>query len=86
MDQVFLALVTHFVTKANINNRNAGLVVMGQDSQSEDCVFESQYAGYYFTLFSCKNSIDIWLKKSENKRKRGQRWPVFKIIPKQKMA
>ena len=35
MDQVFLALVTHFVTKANINNRNAGLVVMGQDSQSQ---------------------------------------------------
>ena len=45
-----------------------GLVVMGGDSCSVGCGFESQYHtldGHFFTFISCKNCNDVWLKKTK---------------------
>ena len=54
-----------------------GLVVMGRDSHSEGCGFESRHRildGHFFTY--CKN-CNVCLKKTENKQKRGRGWPIF---------
>ena len=32
---------------------------------------------HFFTLICCKNCSNVCLKKTENKRKRGQGWPIF---------
>ena len=56
-----------------------GLVVMGDDSCSRGCEFESRRRildGHFFTFICCKNCI-VWLKKAEKERKRGQHWPIF---------
>ena len=36
--------------------------------------------GHLFTLICCKSCIDVCLKKTENKRKRGRGWPIFKNV------
>ena len=33
---------------------------------------------HFFTLICCKNCNNVCLKKTENKRKRGRGWPIFK--------
>ena len=51
-----------------------GLVVIGGDSLSRGCGFESQHQildGHFFTLICCKNAI-VFLRKTENKLKRGR--------------
>ena len=59
-----------------------GLVVMGRDSRSEGRGFESRHCildGHFFTYICCKNCI-VCLKKTENRRKRGRGWPIFKTF------
>ena len=57
-----------------------GQVVMGGDSDSRGCGFESQHQilqAHFLILNCCKNCYDC-LKKIENKRKRGREWPILK--------
>ena len=54
-----------------------GLVVMGGDSHSEGRGFESQHRildGHFSQIFVVKIVV---FEKDENKRKRGQGWPIF---------
>ena len=55
-----------------------GLVVMGGDSCSKDCGFESQHRilyGHFSQLFAV--NIVVFVRKDENKRKTGRGWPIF---------
>ena len=50
-----------------------GLVVMGRESQSDGCGFESQHyllEGHFFTLICYKNCPVCWKKIEKLKRKR----------------
>ena len=61
--------------------RSPGLVVMGKDSLSEDCWFESQHRildRHFFTLICCKNLLCL-LKKTENTQKEDRDGPWTKI-------
>ena len=54
-------------------------MVMGGDSRAEGCGFESQcniLDRRFFTLIFLQNCIDVCLKKTENKRKRGRGWSI----------
>ena len=55
-----------------------GLVVMGGDSCSKDCEFESWHPIYWMDIFShlfvVKIVMYVW--KDENKWKRGRGWPI----------
>ena len=65
------------ITKKELGG-SPGLEVMGRDSHSEGCGFESRHRildGHFFTY--CKN-CNVCLKKTENKQKRGRGWPIFK--------
>ena len=56
-----------------------GLVVMGRDSRSEGCGFESQHRireGHFFTYICCKN-CNVCLKRPKINAKRGRDWPTF---------
>ena len=56
-----------------------GLVVMGGDSCSEGCGFESQchiLDGHFSHLF-VEKLYSCLFEKNENKRKRGRGWPIF---------
>ena len=54
-----------------------GLVVMGRDSHSKGRGFESRHWMDIFShIFVVK--IVMFLEKTENKRKRGRGWPIFK--------
>ena len=58
-----------------------GSVVRGGETCSEGFGFQSQHRildGYFFTLISCNNNIDVCLKKTENKSKETVDGP-FKI-------
>ena len=60
-----------------------GLVLMGGDSCSKGCGFKLRHCildGHFFTLICCKNCNDVCLKKTENKLKRGQGWPIKKLL------
>ena len=57
-------------------------MVMGGDSWSESCGFESQHCildGHFFTLISCKN-CNVCLKKTENKQKEAVDAHFYKSI------
>ena len=48
-------------------------MVMGGDSYSEGCGFESRHCildGHFFTLICCKNCIDVCLERRKNTKKR----------------
>ena len=57
---------------------SAGLVVKGRDSLSKVCEFKSRrrilggHLSYWFVV-----KLYYWVGKTENKRKRGRRWPIF---------
>ena len=56
-------------------------MVMGGDSCSEGCGFESWHcivAGHFFTNICCKNCNDVCLKRQKINYKRGQGWAIFK--------
>ena len=61
-----------------------GLVVMGGDFRSRGCGFKSQHSTRYWNaIFSnyivgSKNCGLFFWKKAKNKRKSGQKWPIFK--------
>ena len=57
-----------------------GLVVMGGDSWSEGCGFESWHRkldGYFFTHICCLN-CNFSSKRPKINDKRGRGWPIFK--------
>ena len=57
-------------------------MVMGDDSCSKGHGFESRHCildGHFFTLICCK-ICNVFLKKTQNKRKRGQGWPTLKKV------
>ena len=59
-----------------------GLVVMGGDSCTEGCGFESQHcilAGHFFTLICCKIVL-MFVWKRPKKRKRGRDGPFLKKV------
>ena len=69
-----------FNNKLTLMGGSPGLVVMGKDSHSKGCGFESRHRildGHFFTYICCKNCNDVCLKKTENKLKRGRGWPIF---------
>ena len=56
-----------------------GRVVIGGDSWSEGCGFESQHCtqdGHFFTYICCKNCLFVW--KDENKQKEAGNGPFKK--------
>ena len=56
-----------------------GLVVMGGDSRSKGCGFESRHCileGHFSHIFVVK-ICNVCLKKTKNKRKRGRGWAIF---------
>ena len=56
-------------------------MVMGRDSRSEGCGFESWHHildGFFSHILVVK--LYCLFEKTENKRKRGMGWPIFKII------
>ena len=58
-----------------------GLVVMGWDLEFKDHGFKSQHQipnGHFSHWFVIKNYVDVFLKKTENERKRGQGMANFK--------
>ena len=58
-----------------------GRVVIGGDSWSEGCGFESQHCtqdGHFFTYICCKNCLFVW--KDENKQKEAGNGPFKKNI------
>ena len=49
--------------------------------QSSWVQIPAPYTGWtwhFFTLICCKNCNNVCLKKTENKRKRGRGWPIFR--------
>ena len=60
-----------------------GLVVMGRDSCSEGCGFESQYRildGHFFTYICCKNCNDVCLKRPQINEKEARVGPFKKSL------
>ena len=58
---------------------NPGLAVMGGDSCSKDCGFESWLCildGHFFTYSCCKNCNDVCLKRPKINVKRGRGWSI----------
>ena len=54
-------------------------MVMGGDSRSKGCGFESRHCileGHFSHIFVVK-ICNVCLKKTKNKRKRGRGWPIF---------
>ena len=65
-----------------LQGRSPGLVVMGGDSYSEGCEFESRHCildGVFFTCICCKNCNDVCLKRPKANDKEAECWP-FLII------
>ena len=65
------------VTNTATKGRSPGLVVMGGDSHSKGCGFESRHRildGHFFTYICCKNCI-VCLKKTKNKQKEAEVGP-----------
>ena len=66
-------------TKNWLNGGGPGQVVMGGDSCSKGCEFESRHCildGHLFTFICCKNyNLCVW--KDENTWRRGRGWPIF---------
>ena len=63
--------------------RAPGLMVMGGDSCSEGCGFESQHHvldGHFFTNICCKNCNDDCLKRPKINDERGRGWPILKNV------
>ena len=66
------------------NGESPGLVVMGGDSCSKGCGFESRHRirmdGHFFTYICCKNCNDACLKSLKIKGKSGRGWPIYKKL------
>ena len=67
------------VQKIDSMGGGPGQVVMGGDSCSKGCEFESRHCildGHLFTFICCKNyNLCVW--KDENTWRRGRGWPIF---------
>ena len=71
-----LSMVSNHTSKY-WSDGSPGLVVMGGDSCSKDCEFESWLHildGHFPHLFVVKIIASVW--KDENKWKRGRGWPI----------
>ena len=58
-------------------------MVIGGDWWCKGSGFEYQHCllnGHIATLICCKNCIEVCLKKTENKRKKGREWPTWPAI------
>ena len=58
-------------------------MVIGRDSRSEGCVFESQHHildGHFSTYICCQNCNDAYLKRPKINDKSGWGWHIEKTI------
>ena len=78
-------MVGHILKRISTNCKGGspGLVVMGGDSRSEGCGFESLHCildGHFFTYIFCNTCNDVRLKRPKINDKRGQGWPIIRQI------
>ena len=67
-----------WTNQIQLKGRSPGLLAMGDDSCSNPGAVYWMDIWTFFHFLICSKNCIVCLKKTENKRKRGRGWPIFK--------